>query len=110
MFQTIRRWRPALWLLGITLVALAVSLSWERATSYDDGGMGSVSFAVMFTLGLPFLVPAHMAAAAATHLGLRPEWFAWPVGLIVGCGFYLGLDQLISPRRDERRTADAPDA
>ena len=110
MLQSIRRWRPALWLLGITLLALGVGLTWERGISYDDGGLGSLSYAVVFTLGLPFIVPAQLAAAAATRIGWRPEWFAWPVGLIVGCGFYLALDRLLRPRRCEQRTTGAPDA
>lgn len=46
----ILRCRPLLILVGILLAALAVSLSWEVRTYYDDGGLGTVAFIILFPL------------------------------------------------------------
>ena len=52
MLQRILSLRPLLWIAGILLLAFLTSLTWENQTSYDDGGFGSVAFAVM----VPFVL------------------------------------------------------
>ena len=66
LLRLLLRFRPALWLLGLVLLAMALSSTWERSTSYDDGGLGSASFAILFTIGQPFLISLHLAGADAT--------------------------------------------
>jgi len=79
-----------LWLLVLTLVGLFASFFLEKTISYDDGGLGTASFLVVFTLGLPFMVLAQIASGMSSLL-------TYAVGLAVGLGFYLGLDRLVSP-------------
>jgi apolipoprotein N-acyltransferase len=47
VIQRILRIRPFLWVAGILLLAILVSLTWEHQTSYDDGGIGSAAFLVI---------------------------------------------------------------
>jgi hypothetical protein len=85
------RLRPFLWLLVLFLAALAVSFTWEYSTSYDDGGIGSASFLVVYTVGLPYV-----ATEALFHtLGFRQ----WPnlgtaLGVVVVGVIYLWFDRL----------------
>lgn len=49
----LNRARPLLILAGVTVAALLVSLSWEGATSYDDGGIGSAAFLIIGAISIP---------------------------------------------------------
>jgi len=87
------RLRPFLWLLGLAFVALLLGLTLERTTAYDDGGLGSVVFALLFTVGLPFMLPAQVLNAFS---GTTIHWWnflAWPLGIVVGIAFYVALDR-----------------
>jgi hypothetical protein len=72
-------------------VALLVSLTWERGASYDDGALGTAAFAILYTLGLPVMLPMQWVA----KLGLGTSWgLVWVVGVVCGVVFYLSLDYL----------------
>ena len=89
------RLRPFLWLLGLALLAVVVSFTWERWTSYDDGGIGTASFILLYTVGLPFLVPFYLLAMLRG--GDTWHWWlylGWPLGLVTGTAFYVGLDRI----------------
>jgi hypothetical protein len=61
------RVRPLLWLAALMATALLVSLSWETATSYDDGGVGTAAFLVLGVAALPgqLLGLGYLGSAAA---------------------------------------------
>jgi hypothetical protein len=74
--------RPLLWLAAVLLLAFLVSFTWEQWTSYDDGGIGTLSFVVVTLLSLPgeFLGLSYVASAGLS------------LALLVG------LDRLVSGR------------
>jgi hypothetical protein len=90
----ILRKRPFLWLLGLVLLALLVSTTWERSTSYDDGGLGTASFLVLVTLGWPFLFPSQLLAGPIAGHDWKWGLLYWGAGLGSLLLFYLGLDRL----------------
>ena len=45
--------RPLLWIAGVLLLAYLVSFTWERQTSYDDGGLGTLSFLIVTLFSVP---------------------------------------------------------
>ena len=53
MISRILALRPLLWVATILLTAYLVSFTWERQTSYDDGGVGTLSFLVVMLFSLP---------------------------------------------------------
>jgi hypothetical protein len=87
------RTRPFLWLLGLALVALVVAFTWERGTSYDDGGIGTVSFVILYSIGVPFLLPGLLLGSLSSIIPWV-GYLAWPLGLVTGCAFYLWLDRM----------------
>ena len=87
------RARPFLILGILALGAFLVSLTWERGTSYDDGGLGTLSFLIEFTIGLPFLLPTQALAHVGAGLGSWLGYGAWIFGGIIGVTFYGGLDR-----------------
>jgi hypothetical protein len=88
------RLRPFLWLWVICLASLALALTWEAGTSYDDGGLGTASFVVLHTVGLPFMLPLLGIGAIVPS-----SWPVTPIGvtvaLLVGSAFYLTLDRVL---------------
>jgi len=91
--RTFLRIRPFLWLLGIVLASIAVSFTWEKSTSYDDGGIGTLSFLVLFTIGLPALVPSRLLPIVAKGPLAWLGYLSWPLGFLFLVGFYLWLDR-----------------
>jgi len=73
---------------------MALSLTWERSTSYDDGGLGSVSFVILYTLGQPFLILSSLARMLTPLLGDWWQSVAWVLGLAGGLACYLLMDRL----------------
>jgi hypothetical protein len=92
--QSFIRMRPFLWLLALAVVVMLLALTLEGTTSYDDGGLGSLTFALLFTVGFPFLLPSMVLNAVSdpTHLHWW-NYLAWPLGILFGITFYLGLDR-----------------
>jgi hypothetical protein len=95
--------RPFLWLLAIVVIAGLVGLTFERSTSYDDGGVGTAAFLVLNTLGLPFTL-------LASQMGGLRGWEIY-VGLalsvVVGAAPYLILD-LLTVAYAHRQSAQPP--
>ncbi len=85
--------RPALLLWLLCLAAGAVATTWEGATAYDDGGIGTLSFAVLLTVGLPFLLAGQLFAALAAPLGTLAGFVVVPGTLLLGSAPYLWVDR-----------------
>jgi len=94
VLNSLIRLRPFLWLLGFALVALLVSVTWERGTSYDDGGLGTAAVLLLYTVGAPFLFPSQLFGSTVTGNGWSWGLLYWGAGLGSLLGFYLGLDRL----------------
>jgi hypothetical protein len=105
------RMRPFLWLLGLALAAVLVSITWERATSYDDGGLGTAAFLLLITIGAPFLLPSQLLGGNVGGNGWSWGLLYWGAGLGSLLAFYLGLDRLsLSWLRRRERRVDHSDA
>ena len=99
------RWRPLLWLWGIGVAAVLISMTWEGATSYDDGGLGTTSFFLLVTIGAPFLLGEELFGPL---FGTNKNPIAYyAVGLACLTMFYGGLDALLTAwlRRREPKPA-----
>ena len=53
MITRILKLRPLLWIAAILFLAYLVSFTWERQTSYDDGGLGTLSFLIVTLFSVP---------------------------------------------------------
>jgi hypothetical protein len=53
MISRILKFRPLLWVAAILLLSYMVSFTWERHTSYDDGGVGTISFLIITLFSAP---------------------------------------------------------
>jgi hypothetical protein len=107
IIRSVMRTRPFLWLLGLALVALVVSVTWERGTSYDDGGIGTVSFVILYSIGVPFLLPSLLLGSPSSVI----PWIGYisiPLGLVTGCAFYLWLDRMAQRRVRNVASANVP--
>jgi hypothetical protein len=107
MYRQLRRtlvYRPFLWILAIALLALISSLFWERQISYDDGRLGTLSFAVLYTFGLPFVIPIQVLST------VLPDYLAWGLGIVAGVAFYTFLDRISMRWITQRSNAIGPDA
>jgi len=107
VLNNLLRMRPFLWLLGLALVALLVSATWEKSTSYDDGGLGTAAFLLLVSVGAPFLLPSQFFGATLPGNSLAWGFLYWGAGLTSLMIFYLGLDRL--SLRWLRRHAPADD-
>ena len=99
------RWHPFLWLWVVAVAAVVVSMTWEGATSYDDGGIGTVSFFLLVTVGAPFLLGIQLFGWVF-DTGKNPVAY-YALGLTCLTVVYLGLDLVVSAwlRRREREPA-----
>ena len=99
------RWRPFLWLWVIAVAAVLVSMTWEGATSYDDGGIGTISFFLLVTVGAPFLLGEQLFGPLFETSKNPIAYYA--LGLACLTVFYVGLDLLLSAwlRRREPKPA-----
>jgi hypothetical protein len=92
--QSALRWHPFLWLWVLAAAAVVVSMTWEGATSYDDGGIGTVSFFLLVTVGAPFLLGIQLFGSAF-ETGKNPVAY-YALGLTCLTVFYVGLDLVTS--------------
>lgn len=53
MIARVLKLRPLLWIAAILFLAYLVSFTWERQTSYDDGGLGTLSFLIVTLFSVP---------------------------------------------------------
>ncbi len=91
-------WWPAI----LALAALAVSSIAPRP--YDDGGLGSITFGIIYTLGAPFVATASFVAR---RLGPGHGEMIWPLAIPVSLLYFLFADwliQRIARRRSQART------
>jgi hypothetical protein len=91
-------WWPAI----LALAALAVSSVAPRP--YDDGGLGSITFGIIYTLGAPFVATASFVAR---RLGPGHGELIWPLAIPVSLFYFLLADwliQRIARRRSQTRT------
>lgn len=79
-------WWPAI----LALAALAVSSLAPRP--YDDGGLGSITFGIIYTLGAPFVATASFIAR---RLGPGHGEMIWPLAIPVSLLYFLFADWLI---------------
>ena len=91
---SIMHWRPFLWLWVLAVAAVLVSMTWEGATSYDDGGIGTLSFFLLATIGAPFLLGVQLFGWAFETGRNATAYYA--LGLISLTVHYLGLDLIAS--------------
>jgi hypothetical protein len=92
--DSVLRWRPFLWLWGIAVAAVFVSMTWEGATSYDDGGIGTISFFLLVTVGAPFLLGEQLFDPLFETSKNPMAYYA--VGLSCLTVFYAGLHFVLS--------------
>jgi hypothetical protein len=85
------RRRLMLWPAALALLALAVSTVAPPAAG--GGGLGTATWGITFTAGIPFVL-----AAGAVARWLGPEWGAWiiPVSVPLGLVPYLAADLLVN--------------
>jgi hypothetical protein len=88
------------WPAALGLIALAVSSVAPRP--YDDGGLGTLTFGIIHTLGAPF---AATASFIARQLGPGRGALIWPLAIPVGLTYFLFADWLI--QRIARRRSQA---
>ncbi len=88
------------WPAALALVALAASSLTPRP--YDDGGLGSLTFGIIYTLGAPFVATASFIAR---QLGPGHGGLIWPIAIPVSLLYFLFADWLI--QRIARRRAQA---
>jgi lipopolysaccharide export LptBFGC system permease protein LptF len=92
------------WPAALALAALAVSSVAPRP--YDDGGLGSLTFGIIYTLGAPF---AATASFIARQLGPGHGGLIWPLAIPLSLLYFLFADwlvQRIARRRAQTRTAE----
>jgi hypothetical protein len=78
------------WPAALALAALAVSTVAPRP--YDDGGLGSLTFGIIYTLGAPFVATASFIAR---QLGPGHGALIWPLAIPVTLIYFLAADWLI---------------
>lgn len=78
------------WPAALALAALAVSSVAPRP--YDDGGLGSLTFGIIYTLGAPFVATASFIAR---RLGPGHGELIWPLAIPVSLIYFLAADWLI---------------
>jgi hypothetical protein len=93
------RRRVMLWPAGLALLALAFGFVSPRP--YDDGGLGSLSYGIINTIGLPF---AAAASFVARRLGPGRGELIWPLAIPLGLVYFLAADWVVQ-RLARRRAA-----
>jgi len=89
------------WPAGLALAALLVASIAPRP--YDDGGLGSLTFGLINTLGIPFVGSARFVAR---QLGPGHGGLIWPLAIPLGLVYFFVADwviQRIARRRSQRR-------
>jgi hypothetical protein len=92
------------WPAALALAALAASSVAPRP--YDDGGLGSLTFGIIYTLGAPFVATASFSAR---QLGPGHGGLIWPLAIPLSLSYFLFADwlvQRIARRRAQTRTAE----
>jgi hypothetical protein len=84
------RWRVMLWPAALALLALAAASISPRP--YDDGGLGSLTFGIIHTLGIPFVGAAKFVAR---QLGPGRGELIWPLAVPLGLVYFAVADWVV---------------
>ncbi len=79
-----------LWPGALALAALGLAFLFPQP--YDDGGLGSLSFGIINTVGLPF---AAAASFVARRLGPGRGELIWPLAVPLGLVYFVAADWVI---------------
>jgi hypothetical protein len=90
VIRTLARYHVMLWLAGVAL--LAIGLAWISPRPYDDGGLGSLSYGLTFSLGFPFVTAARLLVR---WLGPERSGLTWPLAIPLGLIPYLLAEVLV---------------
>lgn len=90
-----------LWPAALALLALGLASAVPRP--YDDGGLGSLSFGLIHTIGIPFVGAARFVAR---ELGPGRGELIWPLAIPLGLVYFLVADWVVQ-RMARRRTRPA---
>jgi hypothetical protein len=96
VIRTLARYHVMLWLAGVAL--LAIGLAWIAPRPYDDGGLGSLSYSLTFSLGFPFVTAARLLVR---WLGPERSGLTWPLAVPLGLIPYM-LAELLVQRLSSR--------
>jgi hypothetical protein len=89
------------WPAGLAILALGLASVAPRP--YDDGGLGTLTFTLIHTVGLPFF---WSASFVARQLGPGKGDWIWPLAIPLGLLYYFVADwvvQRIARRRSQTR-------
>jgi hypothetical protein len=92
------RRRVMLWPAALALSGLALASLVPRP--YDDGGLGTLSFALIHTVGIPFVGAAQFVVR---RLGPGHAWLIWPLAIPLGLVWYLAADWVVQRVARRRR-------
>ena len=90
--RSIARFRPLLILASLTLAVTGLTFLLEGPVSYDDGGAGSLIFA----LWLFFLWPVRMVQLLASNLGIQHTGLVYFSSLVALLTLYVWLDRRLT--------------
>jgi hypothetical protein len=90
VIRTLARYHVLLWFAGLAL--LAIGLAWIDPRPYDDGGLGSLTYGITFSLGAPFVTAARLLVR---WLGPERSGLTWPLALPLGLIPYLLAELLV---------------
>jgi hypothetical protein len=101
VIRTLARYHVMLWLAGLAL--LAIGVAWIAPRPYDDGGLGSLSYSLTFSLGFPFVTAARLLVR---WLGPERAGLTWPLAIPLGLIPYI-LAEILVQRLSRRVSTNA---
>jgi hypothetical protein len=90
VIRALARYHVMLWCAALAL--LAIALAWVYPRPYDDGGLGSLTFGITFSLGFPFVTVARLLVR---WLGPERSGLTWPLAIPLGLIPYLLAEVLV---------------
>lgn len=103
MLAFLARRRVLLWPAGLTLLALAFAFLFPLP--YDDGALGSLSFGIIHSVGLPFVAAAGFVAR---RLGPGRGELIWPLAVPLGLVYFVVADWVVQRLARRHRDAASP--
>ena len=90
MIRTLARYHMMLWIAGVALLAIAIA--WIYPRPYDDGGLGTLTYGITFSLGFPFVTAAKLLVR---WLGPERSGLTWPLAVPLGLIPYILAEILV---------------